>query len=387
MRYIIILILGITLTFSCKKKSVDETPSPAPETESLALLEKEVLNTYLNIGDAVYEDAYSTVDSLSIHIEAFCHSPTAEKFEACKYAWKRARIMYGQTEAYRGVEGPIDNYESYINGWPLDEAYIDYVYDSSKATNVYKGIINDTLNYKEINYNTLREANEKLGDASVTTGYHAIEFLLWGQDFYTDSPGKRSFTDYTIAPNAERRRQYLLTVVFMLKQDIANVRLEFKGNYRADLLVNVSLNYNCFLLLDGISKMSKGEFGGERIIPALETKNQEDEHSCFSDNTHVDLVTNALGMQNIYLGVYKRKNGLFIKGRSLSTLIDRLNPGYNANATQYISNAVTESLQIGIPFDRAILSDLGGHIKNTAQAWVGFSDELKKAALAIQSAK
>ena len=385
-KFIAFFILVI-LIWSCKKKSQDPAPVVEAVKEPISSIEKEVLINYLNTAQAAYLDAYETTDSLNIKIKAFVQNPDAIRFETCKAAWKRARIFYGQTEAYRGLGGPIEEYESFINAWPLDEAYVDYVYDSTKVKNVYGGIINDTVAYKNLDYLTIRNANLALGDAAVSTGYHAIEFLLWGQDFYNEGAGKRSFTDYTFGTNAVRRGKYLAIVSQMLVYDLQAVLTDLNKTYKEDLLNPVTLNYNCFTILNGISQMSKGEFGGERIIPALETKNQEDEHSCFSDNTHIDILMNAIGMQSLYTGTFTKRNGQKIQGRSFAKFVESLAPATNKSAVDQLNKLVLEAKLISAPFDQAVMSDNGGHILNTSKDWLKFGDLMNTSAELVRSAK
>ena len=91
-----------------------------------------------------------------------------------------------------------------MNAWPLDEAYIDYVEGSPEA-----GIVNLPDDYPTIDADLLVSLNEQGGEANISTGWHAIEFLLWGQDLSTDGSGARPVEDYTTAPNADRRAAYL----------------------------------------------------------------------------------------------------------------------------------------------------------------------------------
>src|SRR5256885_11217291 len=60
--------------------------------------------------------------------------------------------------------------------------------------------------------------------------------------------------------------------------------------------------------------LSRGELAGERLEVALASRDQEDEHSCFSDNTHRDAVTNAQGILNVWQGSYKRLDGSELQG-------------------------------------------------------------------------
>ena len=131
-------------------------------------------------------------------------SPTrpTENLDAAKEAWLTARDEYGPTEAFRFYGGPIDNEETgvegLVNAWPLDEAYIDYVDGDPEA-----GIVNNPDEHPTIDADALVAANEQGGEANVSTGWHAIEFLLWGQDLSADGPGARPVEDYTTS--RERR--------------------------------------------------------------------------------------------------------------------------------------------------------------------------------------
>ncbi|HRE03561.1 MAG TPA: imelysin family protein, partial [Ilumatobacteraceae bacterium] len=42
----------------------------------------------------------------------------------------------------------------------------------------------------------------------------------------------------------------------------------------------------------------------ERLAVSLDSGDQEDEHSCFSDNTTNDIIANAVGIQNVLLATY-----------------------------------------------------------------------------------
>lgn len=109
-------------------------------------------------------------------------------------------------------------------------------------------------------------------------------------------------------------------------------------------------------ILAGLGTLSRGELAGERLAVALATRDQEDEQSCFSDNTHVDIIQNAQGIQNVYVGQYMRTNGAIIKG-----------PGVHALLSADLKEAMTRQLQttmakvhaIEPPFDREIVSQDG----------------------------
>lgn len=309
-----VFLIGVVSLFvmvSCTK------PTSAPKTETDL---SSVIKTYSMIVHASYEDSLLAAKEMQAKINAFIEKPAQKTLDAAKESWLVARVPYGQTEVYRFYGGPIDDEdgpEGQLNAWPLDEAYIDYVEGNTKA-----GIINDTS--FAITKEKLMDANEKGGEANVSTGYHAIEFLLWGQDLTTDGPGHRPVWDFTTETNHERRIQYLQVVTEILIADLESLVAEWSpnnpNNYRAQFEAkDPKLAVQQILSAMGI--LSKGELAGERMRVALVNHDQEDEHSCFSDNTHVDIQENARGIQNVYLGKYTRLDGSVVQGTSFSNFV------------------------------------------------------------------
>ena len=274
----------------------------------------EVASTYADLVLASYDEVLVVTEAMGADIDAFLQAPSASTLADARAAWLEARAVYGPTEAFRFYDGPIDDPddgpEGQINAWPMDEAYVDYVDGAPDA-----GIINDVVAFPDITADVLVAANEQGGETNISTGWHAIEFLLWGQDLTAGSPGDRPFTDYTTAPNAERRATYLSLLVDQLITDIQLVRAEWDpsgGAYREEFLEDPDLAIE--RMLRGIGALSAGELAGERMAVAFETRDQEDEHSCFSDNTNADVLGNALGVRRVYLA-----EG--VEGPSLSDLV------------------------------------------------------------------
>lgn len=259
-----------------------------------------------NYADLVHESYQLSLESateLDTMIDAFVAAPTEETLTAAKQAWLTARDDYGPTEAFRFYGGPIDNEEDgpegLINAWPLDEAYIDYVDGSPEA-----GIVNLPAEYPTIDSDLLMSLNEEGGEANISTGWHAIEFLLWGQDLSADGAGNRPVEDYTTAENADRRAEYLTVASDLLLvhlQGLVDAWAPDSENYRAEF-VALPVEDALGMMVTGIGELSRGELAGERMTVAYEARSQEDEHSCFSDNTTADIVANAVGVQRVYLG-------------------------------------------------------------------------------------
>ncbi len=104
-----------------------------------------------------------------------------------------------------------------------------------------------------------------------------------------------------------------------------NFKSGVADNYRAKVEADTAEN-NLRKMFFGMGSLSLGELAGERMKVALEANSTEDEHDCFSDNTHNTLFFNAKSIRNIYLGEYKRTDGSVVKGPSLSDLVAKLTP-------------------------------------------------------------
>lgn len=321
--------LAVAIALVIKGCSSDDTPNtPDPKTV-LETKKTEFVANYVNIVNASYEDALNKTKELQTAINAFVAKPTEANFTATKQAWLNAREPYGQTEAYRFYDGPIDGAdgepEGYINAWPLDEALIDYVADGTGGqalSDNRQNIVNNKEQYPSITKKAIKEiSGYNDNESNVTLGYHAIEFLLWGQDdadAKKKTSGQRKYTDYTTATNADRRGQYLKVAAEILVEDLQSVYDQWKsgGAYRKTFLA-LDKNDAIDKILTGAAKLSKGELAGERMAVAVENQSQEDEHSCFSDNTHRDIYLNAESINNIITGKYKRVDGSSISGTSL----------------------------------------------------------------------
>jgi putative iron-regulated protein len=162
-------------------------------------------------------------------------------------------------------------------------------------------------------------------EANVATGYHAIEFLLWGQDLNGTGPGagNRPATDYALqgctGGNCDRRRTYLKVVTGLLVDDLAYMAKAWapEGRARADL-AKKSDNGGLAAILTGIGSLSYGELAGERMKLGLILHDPEEEHDCFSDNTHNSHWYNQVGMVALYTGRYVRPDGAVVEGPGLA---------------------------------------------------------------------
>ena len=334
--------------------------SESDDTKDSGLMEKtsEAVGTYASIVHASYADSLHAVEHLDESIQAFIEEPSEETLDAARMSWLEAREPYLQTEVFRFYDGPIDNPtdgpEGMMNAWPLDEAYIDYTVDDPES-----GIINDPD--VEISAESLMELNEKGGEKNIATGFHAIEFLLWGQDLDDDGPGNRPYTDYTedgAALEPERRALYLETVSALLVEHLEGLVEEWEegsDNYRSQFEA-LDPNQALGQIFTGMITLSGFETGGERLQAALDSGSQEDEHSCFSDNTHRDMIQDIQGILNVWEGRFAGTEN-DVTGASVEAVVSAV----DSELADQIDAQILESLKLAndleTPFDREIAPD------------------------------
>lgn len=351
-----IFLVASVATVACKKKKDPEADATDPYEQQKIDIKK----TYADMAFAVYKDSYTSTLVLQTACHNLADNPSQVNLDAAKQAWLDAREIYGLTEIFRFVDGPIDNTndgpEGLINAWPMDENYVDYVVGEPNA-----GIINDVVTYPTIDASTIVQANEFGGETKISSGYHAVEFLLWGQDLSTVSAGARPYTDYVVggtASNQARRATYLKTVVDLLVSALNQVKNAWDpaitGSYyhTFQALENQTALRKMF---NSMRVLSGDELAGERIYVAYQNQNQEDEHSCFSDNTHRDIYLNALAVENLYKGNYTSIYGNNVNGYALEDLVNTIDAAKNTTVLNRFSATMGYIAVMYHPFDQAIV--------------------------------
>ena len=311
-----------------------------------------VLGTYADIAEAKYADSLITARRLQAAVNALLASPSAQALEAAKTAWLAARVPYQQTEVYRFGNAIVDDWEGKVNAWPLDEGLIDYVDASyggptdeneAAALNVVANasfmLSGETVDAAAITpallEGTLQEADGV--EANVATGYHAIEFLLWGQDLngHDFGAGNRPWTDYASGSactggNCDRRGEYLRAATGLLVSDLEWMAAQWAGGGEARSALLADEDAGIAAILTGMGSLSYGEQAGERMRLGLLLNDPEEEHDCFSDNTHNSHYYDGLGIQNVYHGEYVRIDGSVVSGPSLADLVAEADAGLDA---------------------------------------------------------
>ena len=329
---------------------------PAPVVLADADVVARCVQKYAEIVSAEYAATLRAAESMRAAIRAFCDAPTDAGLGRARESWIAARDAYGRTEAFRFGNGPIDTrrggVETFVNAWPVDEAYIEPA-DREART----GIIRDSARYPALGRAILRLHNQRGGETNVCTGWHAIEFMLWGADLSDDGPGARPVGDFVDAasPYAARRREFLLEVTDMLCEDLAKLDRAWAGddgggtaseggdgqggNHRARFIADPRAMR---AILIGPALLAGFEMSGERLAVALETRDQEEEHSCFSDTTDRDFKANIRG-----IALVVRDSGAIevVRGRDAARA---------QSLTAALDAAETAVDAMPAPFDRAM---------------------------------
>ena len=328
-----------------------------------------VVQTYADGVHASYTASLASATAMDAAVDAFVAAPSNDTLTAAKDAWLAARDDYGPTEAFRFYGGPIDaeedGVEGLLNAWPMDAAYLDYVEGAPES-----GIINDAANYPTIDSALLLDSNEAGGESNVSTGWHAIEFLLWGQDLSLDGPGTRPASDYVDAPNADRRGVYLGVVSDLLLEHLGGLVDAWNpaadGNYYDEFLA-LDAEVALTNIITGIGELSRGELAGERMNVAFAERSQEDEHSCFSDNTTSDIVANATGIQMVLLADYPGITG----GTSVLDAIRSVDDDLATTLKAQVAASVAAVQAIPAPFDQHLIDGVADSEPGRASILVG----------------
>ncbi|MGD1884614.1 MAG: imelysin family protein [Paracoccaceae bacterium] len=327
-----------------------------------------VLDNYANIALAKYSDSVTTAQTMQAAINTLIENPSAEALEAAKAAWLKSRVPYQQSEVYRFGNAIVDDWEGKVNAWPLDEGLIDYVdatYGGATDENEY-AVLNVianpsfTLSDQTVDASAITTAllEEQLHEAdgveaNVATGYHAIEFLLWGQDLngHAAGAGNRPWTDYAkddacTGGNCERRAEYLKAVTDLLVSDLEWMAAQWAAGGEARAVLMSDEDAGISAILTGMGSLSYGEQAGERMKLGLMLNDPEEEHDCFADNTHNSHFYDAMGIRNVYMGSYTSVDGTVVSGPSLSSLVAAADESVDAELRAKLDATMMEMMEI-----------------------------------------
>ncbi|MCK0143202.1 imelysin family protein [Aliiroseovarius sp. F20344] len=377
---------------------------------AFAATPEDVVQNYANIALAGYEDSLTTAKTLKTAVRALVAAPSEATLEVAKEAWLAARVPYQQTEAFRFGNPTVDDWEGKVNAWPLDEGLIDYIATDFGANdenpfstanvvaNAKLNVGGSMVDASTITPALLESLHEVEGiEANVATGYHAIEFLLWGQDLSgTDhGAGTRPATDFDTAnctgDNCDRRAQYLIAATDLLISDLEDAVANWSegGQGRSDVSIDASKGVT--MAFTGLGSLSYGEQAGERMKLGLLLNDPEEEHDCFSDNTHNSHYYDGLGMRNVYTGRYVRVDGTVVEGASLYDLVKAADGDLadnllgDMNATMIALGDIRTAAEAGTSYDQMLAAGHAGGalVQNAIDRLVDQTRNIERAVAAV----
>jgi len=350
--FFILTIVSLLLGSFCKKETDNDNAFWALLLTNSAKDNSEIIKRYANLAFKIYEETYTKTVELKNAVDEYVNDPSNQtKLIAVRNKWREARQKYLLTETLRFSDGPIDNpdilfvevdgspteLEGLINAWPMDEQFNECYLIGS---NIIGG---SGCTQRPLDENSLINFNaENDREENVATGWHPIEYLLWGQDDAdaTKDPGRgltqtiHYFTsDPTFSP---RRRTYLKNATNILLNHIKMLKDSWDPSDQNSYYHKFVNDPNALKkIITGFASFSKNELAAERLN-GIDTRDQEDEHSCFSDTTNQDFYYNALGIKIFFTGDYNGEEGIgldTISGiyaerilRQLNLTLDGMNP-------------------------------------------------------------
>lgn len=327
------------------------------DDEALTALKQEFAANYADIAFATYGESLAGVLAMQGQTEAFVSGPSVGTLSGLRRAWTLTREPFSQTGPFRFDGSPIaqDDLNALIGAWPVDGAYIDYVMNDPTA-----GIVNNPADYPEITPENLVAWNQVGAPTNVSAGFHAIEFLLWGEDNSQTASGQRPFEDFTTADNADRRGTYLLAANDLLIDNLGavvdNWDSAMSGNYRETFLAQ-DPDDALEQILIGLIVFSQVELAEKSLSVPFETSDFNLSPSTFSDFTNRELINGVRGIDNVYKGTYTLANGNEVSGVGLNEVVAAVDPDLAQDTQRLIDEALEAMNLVRDPFDQAISID------------------------------
>lgn len=261
----------------------------------------QVLTTYANIAQAAYQDSYFAAVDLDMAIDELTADASEETLDAARQAWLDARKPFLQTEIYRHSSDEADAWYGRVNAWPIAPDAIEAALGKGDAT-------------------------------AVASGYHVIEFLLWGDDPDETGADARVAADFAAATcdtgDCAALREYLKAASVQLLADLKEMALAWAADGSARLaLVEREPVDALTMVVNAMGQLGFDELAEAGMRQDLVERDPARGQDRFSDNTHNAYYLNAVGIQNVYLGAYLRTDGKLIDGPSLSDYVAQADSG------------------------------------------------------------
>ena len=384
---VLLIALSATGLFSLLAEDLDPSGSAAKEIntsvpENLQKAKVKAVETYGRIVEASFLNSLLRAIELRKHAKLLVTKPTLENHILAKISWVQARLPYLQSEALF----PYADSAASINKWPINPGYVDYV-DGNPAS----GIISNPNQFPDLSPEVLEQLNSKDG---IATGYHVIEFLLWGEAPAGSDRGKRTHNDYDAAKGnkAVRRGTFLVSCCDHLIRKLA----EQLADWKSGAPENARAKYEKLSTEDALEKMFSGiaSFAARHpdISKPTGTKNITDQYGAnakFSGLGYIDLIHNAAGIANIATGAYVGIDGkIKVQGVGLIEMAEQVSPVRSERLRHYVNASIRSVKVLNASLNRASVHDgklpEEGHSRIFLRALANLLKEINKLAIDLK---
>jgi putative iron-regulated protein len=137
-----------------------------------------------------------------------------------------------------------------------------------------------------------------------------------------------------------------------------------RANYRASFAA-LDTRDSAAHILTGLATLAGFEVAAERLATPLDSGSQEDEHSCFSDSTHVDILANVTGIADAYFG-----RAHDFQGVGIHTAIAAVSPEIAARIDEQLASSLKLARSMDHPFDRTLTTPPGSPRRAKVEALI-----------------
>lgn len=319
-------------------------------TEKRLLLDEsqsEVLSGLADIENSITTNWSASTGALNSSVGVFVAAPSGAGLIDIQAKWRAARDPWESNESF-GF-GPVgnDGIDGNTDDWPVDINSLKTILAS-----------NQTL-----------DATFVTNMVTNTKGFHAIEYLIFGQD------GSKTVNDFT---SREKQLLSLLTADLKIQADQLKSRwssssatsfyTDFKNAGRDGSTYPTASAALGEVLGSMVDIMT--ELPDSKIETPLTSQNISYLESAFSDYSYHDYRNNISGVYAAYVGKY----GSIVASKSISNLVNDANPGVNQKVlTQFklvlaLYDAIQPASMNQDIFTRQVqLRDLQNELRNLNQ--------------------
>ncbi|MBB5211167.1 imelysin family protein [Microbulbifer hydrolyticus] len=225
----LVLTGGLMLGSGCERKAPEtetETGVATPPAQVINEAAAEAFSAeYWQAGQAQIIDAEAAAQALQRAVAQLLQAPTEDHLEAAKLAWLDAhRELAGALPFIKVAFSPAELQQQgkelllALDSWPTQAGYLDTVPGYSTS-----GIVNDTA--IELTLANLRKQHRLTAHEEASTGFHALEVMLWGptSERTADQFAKSTGGEQPEAQASNRRRELTRLIAQGIHEDLSGL--------------------------------------------------------------------------------------------------------------------------------------------------------------------